>query len=137
MGRPGDRLARATTDVLGAAFGDDTALALVATAIATDATDTLFMPAPGPTPDHPDAALIAYEAELEALVVERQELDEAWPKGKTPMARWQIGRRHEECLIRIAETEPSPSPAPPCRSGGRMRCPVTRIGRRSGCLNQH
>jgi predicted hotdog family 3-hydroxylacyl-ACP dehydratase len=28
------------------------------------------MPAPAPTPEHPDDALIAYEAELEALVIE-------------------------------------------------------------------
>ena len=56
-----------------------------------------------PTPDHPDADLIAYEAELEALVVEWQGLDEAWPKRRTPMERWKIGRRHEECPTRIAE----------------------------------
>lgn len=61
------------------------------------------MPAPAPTPDHPDAALIGCEAELEALVIEWQLLDDAWPKGRTAMERWQIGRRHEECLTRIAE----------------------------------
>ena len=27
----------------------------------------------------------------------------AWPKGRTAMARWRIGSRHEACLIRIAE----------------------------------
>ena len=52
---------------------------------------------------HPDAALIAHEAELEALVLEWQQLDAAWPKGKTPMERWQIGRRHQAYLIRIRE----------------------------------
>ncbi len=41
------------------------------------------MPATAPTPEHPDAALLAYEAELEALVIEWQELDAAWPRGKT------------------------------------------------------
>ncbi len=63
------------------------------------------MPTPAPTPEHPDAALIAYEAELEALVVEWNGLDDAWPKGRTAMERWEIGRRHEACLTRIAELQ--------------------------------
>ncbi len=41
------------------------------------------MPAPAPTPDHPDAALIAWEAEIKALVIECNALDDAWPKGRT------------------------------------------------------
>jgi hypothetical protein len=35
------------------------------------------MSAPAPTPEHPDAALIASEAELEALVIEWNALDDA------------------------------------------------------------
>ena len=62
-----------------------------------------FMPATVPTADSLDAALLAYEAEFEALVLEWQQLDAAWPKGKTPMERWQIGRRHQAYLIRIRE----------------------------------
>jgi hypothetical protein len=61
------------------------------------------MPVPEPTLDHPDAARIGYEPE--PLVVEWNALDVAWPKGKTPIERWQIGRRHEACLGRIAEFE--------------------------------
>ncbi len=62
------------------------------------------MPAPAPTPDRPDAALIAYEAELEALVVEWETLDDAWPKGRTAMALLALGAEGDGALI-IAGTE--------------------------------
>ncbi len=60
---------------------------------------------PAPTPDHPDAALVAWEAELEALVIEWGDLDDVWPKGKTAMERYEIGRRHRDCLARIREIQ--------------------------------
>ena len=53
----------------------------------------ILTPATAPTPDHPDAALLAYEAELEALVVEWQILDDAWPgRGASVVPRWNFHR---------------------------------------------
>ena len=53
----------------------------------------------------PDADLLSWGAELDELILEWQALDEAWPKGKTAMERWQIGTRHKACLERIAELQ--------------------------------
>ena len=65
------------------------------------------MPAPtlDTVTDNPDAALLAWEAELEALMVEWADLDDAWPKGKTAMERYEIGCRHRDCLARIREIQ--------------------------------
>jgi len=38
-----------------------------------------------------------------ALIVEWQQLDVAWPKGRTAMERYELGCRHRECLERIRE----------------------------------
>ena len=38
-----------------------------------------------------------------ASIIEWADLDEAWPKGKTTMERYEIGRGHRECLDRIRE----------------------------------
>ena len=60
-----------------------------------------------PEPNHPDAALLAWETELEALMIEWAELDDAWPKGRTAMERYEIGDRHRQCLSRIHEIQES------------------------------
>ena len=65
------------------------------------------MPAPAPTPvtvtDHTDTALVAWEAKLEALIIEWGALDDAWPNGRTEAARHEIGRQHQECINRIGK----------------------------------
>ena len=43
-------------------------------------------------PEHPDADLLAWEAELYHLVVEHARLEAAWPKGKTAVERARTGR---------------------------------------------
>ena len=35
------------------------------------------------------------------------QLDDAWPKGKTAMERYEIGCRHRDCLARIREIQES------------------------------
>ena len=67
------------------------------------------MPAPTPTPvtNHPDADLVAWKAELEAVMIEWAELDDAWPKGRTAMERYEIGCRHRDCLARIRDIQES------------------------------
>ena len=48
------------------------------------------------------AALLAWEAQLEGLVIKWAALDDAWPNGSTEAARDEIGRRHQEnlsCII--------------------------------------
>ena len=62
-------------------------------------------PAPKPATDHPDAALVAWEAELERLMIEWAGLDDAWPKGRTAMERYEIGCWHRDCLNRIREIQ--------------------------------
>ena len=54
-------------------------------------------------PEHPDADLLAWEAELDRLVVEHAKLEAAWPKGETAVERARTGRRLDEVLTRIAE----------------------------------
>ena len=63
------------------------------------------MPAPTPetVTDSPDAALVAWESKLDALIIEWAALDEAWPNGSTEAARHEIGRQHQECLHRIGK----------------------------------
>ena len=54
-------------------------------------------------PEHPDADLLAWEAELDHLVVEHARLEASWPKGKTAVERARTGRRLDEVLTRTAE----------------------------------
>ena len=53
--------------------------------------------------EHPDADLLAWETELDRLVLEHARLEETWPKGKTAVERAGTGRRLDEVLTRIAE----------------------------------
>ena len=61
------------------------------------------MPAPTPesVTDRPDDALVAWESQLESLVIKWGALDDAWPNGRTEAARHEIGRQHRQCLDRI------------------------------------
>ena len=55
------------------------------------------------SPEHPDADLLAWEIELDRLVLEHAKLEAAWPKGETAVDRARTGRRYENALNRIAE----------------------------------
>ncbi len=45
------------------------------------------------------------EQELHERLIEYEALSAAWPRGRTAMERYRIGKRHEQTLARIAELE--------------------------------
>ena len=51
------------------------------------------------------ATLVELESELEALLVEYDELETAWPKGRHVLARARTGRQAADALLRIADLQ--------------------------------
>ncbi len=65
----------------------------------------------------PSATLVEMERELEDLLIEYDELEAAWPKGRHVLVRARIGRQVADALSRIADlvndiiTTPARTPA--------------------------
>ncbi len=55
--------------------------------------------------DRPMAALPTLERELHGCLIEYEALSEAWPRGRTAMERYRIGKKVDAALKRIAELE--------------------------------
>ncbi len=53
----------------------------------------------------PGAGLIELERELTRLLIEYDELDTAWPKGRHVLVRAKIGRQATDTLLRIADLQ--------------------------------
>ena len=53
----------------------------------------------------PGATLVEMESELEALLLEYDELETAWPKGHHVLVRAKIGRQATDALLRIADLQ--------------------------------
>ena len=53
----------------------------------------------------PGAGLVDLERELEALLVEYDSLETAWPNGRHALVRAKIGRQAADALVRIADLQ--------------------------------